>query len=185
MFICIESIWEEFSIPLKSFIRRRVKNDQYVEDILQNVFYKIHINIGNLNETDKLHAWVYRITKNAIADFYRAQEHESYISELSEEILIDTQDEVTANNEIAQCLKAMLQYLPEKYKQALILTEFQNLTQKELGERMGLSVSGAKSRVQRARVKLKEMLLGCCHLEFDPLGNVIEFKHKSSDCKFC
>ena len=79
----------------------------------------------------------------------------------------------------------MINSLPEKYKQALILTEFQNLTQKELAERMGLSVSGAKSRVQRARIKLKELLLGCCSLEFDHYGNVIDYEHKCSDCKFC
>lgn len=65
------------------------------------------------------------------------------------------------------------------------MVKLHNVTQKELGERMCLSVSGAKSRVQRARVKLKEMLLGCCQLEFDRLGNVIEYKHKCSNSKFC
>ena len=181
----IESIWEEFSTPLKSFIRRRVKNDQDVDDILQNVFYKIHNNISSLREADKIHAWVYRTARNAITDFYRTQKSEESISELTEEIVNEVEDESTANDEIAQCLKAMIEHLPEKYKQAIILTEFQNLTQKELGERMGLSLSGAKSRVQRARVKLKEMLLGCCHLEFDRLGNVIDYKHNCIDCKFC
>lgn len=181
----IESIWEEFSTPLKSFIRRRVKNDQDVDDILQNVFYKIHNNISSLREAERIQAWVYRIARNAITDFYRTQKTDEDVIELSEDIINETEDELTANDEIAQCLKVMINYLPEKYKQAIVLTEFQNLTQKELGERMGLSLSGAKSRVQRARLKLKEMLLGCCHLEFDRLGNVIDYRHKCSDCKFC
>jgi RNA polymerase sigma-70 factor, ECF subfamily len=175
----------ELSIPLKDFIKRRVKNDEDAEDILQTVFYKIHNSISNLNETEKIHAWIYSITKNAIADFYRAQKNESYITELQDDIIDKVQEEVTANYEIAQCLKTMIQCLPEKYKQAIILTEFQNLTQKELGKRLGLSVSGAKSRVQRARIKLKEMLLGCCYLELDRMGNVIDYKHKCSDCKYC
>jgi len=51
--------------------------------------------------------------------------------------------------------------------------------------RMGLSLSGAKSRVQRSREKLKQLLLGCCHLEFDRWGNVVDYKHKSNECKFC
>jgi len=185
MVLCMECIWEEFSIPLKSFIKRRVKSDQDVEDILQNVFYKIHNNIGNLNEKDKIHAWVYRITKNAIADFYRTQKNETYIIDLPEDVASENEDEGNVNNEIGQCLKQMIQYLPEKYKQAIILTEFHNMTQKELAEALGLSVSGVKSRVQRARAKLKEMLLGCCRLEFDRFGNVIDFKHKDSNCKFC
>ncbi|RCX14362.1 RNA polymerase sigma (SigZ) subunit [Anaerobacterium chartisolvens] len=185
MITSIESIWEEFNKPLKSFIQRRIKNDQDVDDILQNVFYKIHSSINSLRDTEKTHAWVYRIARNTIVDFYRAQKYEEGIIELSEDILSETDDESTANDEIAQCVKAMIEYLPESYKQAILLTEFQHLTQKELGERMGLSVSGAKSRVQRARAKLKEMLLGCCQLEFDRLGNVIDYQHKCNDCKFC
>ena len=185
MIMCIESIWEEFNKPLRSFIQRRIKNEQDVDDILQNVFYKIHSSISSLRDTEKIHAWVYRIARNTIADFYRSQKYEEGIVALSEDILSETDDELTANHEIAQCVKAMINYLPEKYKQAILLTEFEHLTQKELGERMGLSVSGGKSRVQRARAKLKEMLLGCCQLEFDRLGNVIDYQHKCSDNKFC
>lgn len=185
MITCIESIWEEFNKPLKSFIQRRIKYDQDVDDILQNVFFKIHNSISSLRDTDKIHAWVYRIASNTIADFYRTQRYEVNTIELPEDIISDADDELTANDEIAQCLKVMIDYLPENYKQAIILTEFQHLTQKELGERMGLSVSGAKSRVQRARAKLKQMLLGCCQLEFDRLGNVVDYQHKCNDCKFC
>jgi RNA polymerase sigma-70 factor (ECF subfamily) len=149
------------------------------------VFYKIHSNISSIKDTEKIHAWVYSIARNAIVDFYRTKKYEDRTIELSEDILSEPDDELVANDEIAQCLKAMIAYLPESYKQAILLTEFQYLTQKELSERMGLSVSGAKSRVQRARAMLKEMLLGCCQLEFDRLGNVIDYQHKCSDCKFC
>ena len=183
--VCSGSIWGDLSKSIKSYIKKRVRNDQDVDDILQDVFCKIHNNINNLKDDDKIYAWVYRITRNAIADFYRVQNHELDIAELFEDIISETEDNPTANDDIAQCLKVMINHLPEKYKQAIILTEFQNLTQKELGERMGLSVSGAKSRVQRARAKLKEMLLGCCYLEFDRLGNIIDYKHKSENCKFC
>ena len=141
--------------------------------------------MGSLKDTERIHAWVYRIARNTIADFYRKQRYEKGTIELCEDILSETDYESTANDEIAQCIRAMINYLPESYKQAILLTEFQHLTQRELGERMGLSVSGAKSRVQRARAKLKEMLMGCCHLEFDRLGNVIDYKHRSDDCKYC
>lgn len=183
--ICIEIIWEQFSNPLKSFIKRRVKDNQDVEDILQNVFCKILSNIGSLRGTDKVYAWIYKIARNSIIDFYRAQKFEIDMPELSDNIVNDIEDESTDNKEIAQCLKAMIMYLPEEYKQALILTEFENLTQKALSEKMGISLPGAKSRVQRARTKLKKMLLDCCQLELDRRGNIIDYKHKCSDCKFC
>ena len=87
MIICIESIWEEFNKPLKSFIKRRVKNDQDVDDILQNVFYKIHTGIGSLRDSDKIYSWVYKIARNAVIDFYRKQKSEANMIELSEDII--------------------------------------------------------------------------------------------------
>lgn len=185
MIINFESVWEEFSIPLKGFIKKRIDNDQDVEDILQIVFLKIYNNISNLKESNKIQPWIYTITKNAIFDHYRAHKHDLYMGRLSEDVLFETQDEVTANSEIAQCLKIMIRNLPEKYKQALILTEFENLTQKELALQLGLTVSGAKSRVQRARIMLKVMFLNCCNIEKDYKGNVIDYQQKSNDCKYC
>lgn len=137
----IESIWRVFSTPLKNFIKRRVENDQDAEDILQNVFYKIHKSISNLKESDKIHAWVYRIARNAIFDFYRRQKSEIDITKLSDVIYNKTIDEITADSEITQCIKPMIEYFPEKYKYAILLTEYQNHTQKVLGETMGLSLS--------------------------------------------
>lgn len=168
----VENLWNDLSRPLKGFIKKHIKNNQDADDILQNVFYKIYNNIGSLKNTEKLNSWVYAIARNAIMDFYREHKYDALLTELPDD-LADYQAEINANEEIAECLKTMIQYLPEKYKSAIILTEFQNLTQKELSERMGLSLSGAKSRVQRARVKLKEMLLACCSLEFDRFGNFI------------
>ena len=58
----LESILEQFGKPLKDFIKRRVKTDQDAEDILQDVFYKIYKNIDNLDDTNKIYAWIYQIT---------------------------------------------------------------------------------------------------------------------------
>lgn len=182
---CMETIWEQFSKPLKSFIKKRVNNEQDADDILQNVFCKILSNFEEIRDNDKLHAWVYKITRNSIIDFYRALKFEKNMSELTDDIIIDVEVDPTENEEISQCLKSMIMYLPEEDKQALILTEFHNLTQKALGDKIGLSLSGAKSRVQRARAKLKKMLLDCCELELDHRGNIIDYKKKCSDCKFC
>jgi RNA polymerase sigma-70 factor (ECF subfamily) len=181
----VESIWEEFNKPLKSFIKRRIDNDQDVEDILQIVFLKILNNINNLRESNKIHSWIYTIARNTIIDFYRSQHEDLHIECLSEDIYTETQEETIVNNEIAECLIKMIQHLPEKYKQALNLIELENLTQKELASRLGLSASGAKSRVQRARLKLKQMILDCCYIEKDKRGNIIDYKIKSKDCNYC
>ncbi|MEW6182511.1 MAG: sigma-70 family RNA polymerase sigma factor [Bacillota bacterium] len=138
-----------------------------------------------MKDEKKVSAWVYRITRNAIVDYYRRKEKTPELTQIPEPTVNVSLDELSVNAEISNCLPEMIGHLPEKYKQAIIFAEFHNLTQKELGEKVGLSLSGAKSRVQRAREKLKEMLLGCCDLEFDRLGNIIDYKHKSNACKFC
>lgn len=185
MSICIKCIWEEFSVSLKGFIIKRVANEQDADDILQDIFIKIHNNIGSLIDDNKIHTWIYSIARNTIYDYYR-RKHNSYeIIELPEDIEGGSYEELSANTEIASCLKAIIDDLPEIYKEAILLTKFQNMTQKELSEKLGISLSGAKSRVQRARKMLKEMLLDCCYLEIDRRGNIIDYKHKNSENKYC
>lgn len=184
MTVSINEMWVEFSLPLRRFISKRISNAQDVDDVLQDIYIKIHQNSANLKDDTKIHAWVYRITRNAIVDYYRKKESVELV-ELPDDISNENEEELSYNGEIAACLRTMIDSLPEKYKEAVLLTEFKNHTQKELSEKMGLSLSGAKSRVQRGRKMLKDMLLGCCQLEFDRRGNVIEYKHKSIDCKYC
>jgi RNA polymerase sigma-70 factor (ECF subfamily) len=70
MSICLNHMWEEFSGPLKSFIMKRVPSEADADDLLQEVFVKIHNNIEELKDDYKINAWVYRITRNTIADYY-------------------------------------------------------------------------------------------------------------------
>jgi RNA polymerase sigma-70 factor (ECF subfamily) len=182
---CINCIWEEFSVPLRKFIKKHVINEQDADDIFQEVFIKIYKNIGSLKDDKKIHAWIYSITRNTITDYYRKNHNSLETIELPNDLVSSTDEDFSANTEIASCLRVMVNSLPEKYKETILLTEFQNMTQKELSEKMGISLSGAKSRVQRARKKLREMLFACCSLEIDSRGNVIDYKHKTNECKFC
>src|SRR5450755_4926357 len=86
-------------------------------------------------------------------------------------------------SELLPCVRAMVLALPDQDRQALVLTEYQGLTQKELGERLGLSFSGAKSRVQRAREKLKQELLSCCHFELDRRGHILDYQPRCDCCE--
>jgi RNA polymerase sigma factor (sigma-70 family) len=69
-----EGIWYEFHDRLRAFIARRVDNEADVEDILQNVFLRVHQSIGTVQRADRLASWLYQVTRNAIADYYRASE---------------------------------------------------------------------------------------------------------------
>ena len=82
-------------------------------------------------------------------------------------------------------LKPFVDELPVKYRQALVMTEYENKNQREMADELGLSIPGAKSRVQRARKKIKELILACCHFDFDHFGNVLEYKSKKQSCGSC
>ncbi|HAA89881.1 MAG: RNA polymerase sigma factor [Thermoanaerobacterales bacterium 50_218] len=176
----INGIWEEFAGPLKKFILKRVSNEYDAEDILQDVFCKICSNIDELKDEGKLRAWVYQLARNAIIDYYRSRKFPVQLLESPENLAVQSLAGEDIVREVAQCLKSMINHLPEKYRQAIILTEFEGLSQKELSARLGLSFSGAKSRVQRARKKLKEMLLDCCRFEFDHLGDICDYYPKEN-----
>ena len=182
------AIWEEFSDRLRRFILKSVQQEQDADDILQDVFYKIHDSVHNLKDGDKLESWIYQITRNAVVDHYRRRAKS--LTDVSEIPDVAGEDVAAAgmddsNEDVSACIRPMIADLPEKYRQAILLTEYEEMTQKELAENLGLSLSGAKSRVQRARGRLKDMLLACCHFEFDRLGNITDYQPREGSCRQC
>ncbi|HLP59744.1 MAG TPA: RNA polymerase sigma factor SigZ [Candidatus Deferrimicrobium sp.] len=169
-----EQIWDAFNIKLKHFIRKRVSSDETAKDILQEVFLKIHTHIGTLRNNDKLQSWVYQITRNVIIDYYRKRRP---LIQLDEAVAVWREDgDIEVKEELSDCIKEIVMELPEKYREALILTEYQGLKQKDLEGKLSLSGSGAKSRVQRARLKVKEVLLLDCHHELARSGVAIDYQ---------
>ncbi|NUQ38762.1 MAG: RNA polymerase sigma factor SigZ [Caldilineales bacterium] len=179
MSITFDAIYLDFDAKLRRFIRGRVSDAATAEDILQDVYLRIHTHSDDLRQSDRLESWVYQITRNAITDFYRRARPQA---DLPEFLPAPEAEGDGAMQALAQSIQGMLDCLPEPYRQALILTDIQGMPQVELAAQLGLSVSGAKSRVQRARLKLKEAFLDCCHFEFDRRGMVIDYHPKCAQC---
>ena len=178
-----ERVWEEFHTPLQQFIRRRISDEEAAEDVLQDVFLKIHQHMDALKDVRKLESWIYQITRNAIIDAYRRRQHETTLEAAEALDLPEELPDDDLVSELLPCVRAMVRNLPELDRQALVLTEYQGLTQKELAQRLGLSFSGAKSRVQRAREKLRQQLLDCCHFELDRRGHIIDYQPRCHCCE--
>jgi RNA polymerase sigma-70 factor (ECF subfamily) len=177
-----ERVWETFHTSLQQFIRRRVSDDATAEDLLQDVFLNIHQHVDTLRDVKKLEPWIYQVTRNTIIDYYRSTRATTTLDVLEGLQLVEDLPDEDVITELFPCVRAMVTSLPSQARQALILTEYQGLTQKELAERLGLSLSGAKSRVQRARAKLKQQLLACCHFELDNRGHVIDYQPRCECC---
>ncbi|MGG3643319.1 RNA polymerase sigma factor SigZ [Bacillus gobiensis] len=172
----IQVLWNEYHLPVRRFIAKRTFNHSDVEDIVQNVFIKIYGHISELKDENKVQSWIYQIARNSIVDYYRKEKRTEELP-----FHIETNDEYEEENfekEVISCFESTIQRLPNKYKEALELTELKGISQKQLSSQLAISYSGAKSRVQRGREMLKERLMECCHIESDRYGNIIEFYRK-------
>ncbi len=175
----VQAIYSDFHSKLRSFTLRRVSDPDTADDILQDVYLKIHTHIDDLRETERLESWVYQITRNAISDYYRRVRPQD---ELPDSLPSPTAEEPDAAAELAASVREMMRCLPRKYRQPLEMTDLEGLSLAEVASRLNISLSGAKSRVQRARAKLREAFLDCCHFEFDRSGRVIDYYAKCKQC---
>jgi RNA polymerase sigma-70 factor (ECF subfamily) len=181
-----EQKWTELDEVLRAFIRSKVKDPNLTEDLLQESLIKIHLNLHRLKSQEKLMNWAFQISRNVIIDHHKRTKRIHHVGELA---LPDEAacHESTFTQDLATWIPEAIKLLPEKYRQAIYLTEIEGLTQKELAEKLGISVSGAKSRVQRGREKLKDIVLQCCEVVTDKYGNVLDYysrqeKKKQEEC---
>ena len=170
-----ESVWMSLEKRLREFISAKVNDKADVEDILQETFIRIHDNIDSLNDKTKVKSWVYQISRNLVNDYYRSQKK---MRNTAADIFIENEEnEEKSEDLMSETLEDMIKMmdrLPAKYCEALCLTELGNMNQLEYSKHSGLSYSAAKSRIQRARVMLRDMLMNCCHYHFDKYGTVID-----------
>jgi RNA polymerase sigma-70 factor (ECF subfamily) len=167
-----ESAWFELSGDLRRFIRRKVSDDHLAEDLLQETFIRIHKNIHSLQQQDRFAAWVFQICRNVITDHFRGKKsHEPIHNEqcAGED---EGTDRLRAN--ASKWLAELIGQLPEKYRVAIQLSEIEGLSQQEVADQLCLSLSGAKSRIQRGRVGLKQVLEQCCTLHLDHRGKLMD-----------
>jgi RNA polymerase sigma-70 factor (ECF subfamily) len=163
-------IWEEHSDKLKTFICNKVNHDDVCHDILHDVFLKITQKEDRIKWIEQQASYVFKMAQNAIVDHYRSQKSHLSFAGTPEAFTPGESPEY----ELADCcLMSFVQKLPQPYREAIILTEFEGISQKELAEKLDISYSGAKSRIQRAKKMLKETILACCPYQFDKYRNII------------
>jgi RNA polymerase sigma-70 factor, ECF subfamily len=146
--------WKNLNEKLLLCIKKRIKNKEDAEDILQDIYIKLHKNINNLNDNKKIISWVDRITQNTINDYYKKNyrikniNFEEYYENL-------TQDEKNnLNDEVLISIKKIISELPKNSKEIIELYEFKNLSHKEISKQLEIKENTSKSRLKRAKEKL-------------------------------
>jgi RNA polymerase sigma-70 factor (ECF subfamily) len=192
-----QQIWTEFGERLRAFIARRVDSDADADDILQDVFLRIHRHADTVKHHDRLVSWLFQVTRNAIIDYYRAPVRRRELPAGAAPDLeaaghhaqdgVDDSDVASpaVRRELAACLGPMMEQLSPLYREAVRVVDLEGLPQQEAAARLGISVSGMKSRVQRGRQALQSQFHTCCQFDLDAGGRVTDYQPRGAGCGPC
>ncbi|ELP35963.1 RNA polymerase sigma factor SigZ [Rhodopirellula baltica SWK14] len=172
-------IWNLFGEELRTFLLRRVSDAQVAEDLLQETVVRIHTKLNEVDDQQRIRSWVFQIARNLVVDHYRSKSREA--AALADEIAANGEREESLEDVVIGWLPKMLAQLPDEQREAVELYEIQGLSQQEIANKLGLSLSGAKSRVQQGRSKLRQVLFDCCRFEHDRRGNLIVYRRNRSN----
>lgn len=176
----------ELEQRLRPFVARRVPQTD-IDDVLQEVFLKMQTALPTLRDEDRLAAWIYAIAKSAIMNNHRQRARQPNVGLEPQECpqaVVDDVEPSALEQELASYMMPYVAQLPSPYREALTLTELSGMTQKAAAEALGISLSGMKSRVQRGREKLRQLLDECCRIGVDARGRVIECVPRDpADCR--
>lgn len=175
-------LYRQFHRELENFIYSKVKDKVISKDILQEVFIKIHLHQHSIKDQSKITAWIYQLTRNTIHDYYR----KLVILNGETEIPHDVSELPLPNEQgLERCVLPFIHQLPQKYKDALLLTDIKGLSQTQLAEQLNISYPAAKSRVQRARQKLKDLFTDFCYIHSDVYGNIMSYRQHNCGGQEC
>ena len=178
-------VWQELDGELRPFVARRLASPSDVDDVLQDIYLRISAGVAALRDRERFGPWVYQVARHALADHGRARaRHPLSATEPTEETTVAPSGEEQSGDEsaaqtLAKNLAVFVAALPSPYREAVTLTELQGLSQKDAAAMLGISLSGLKSRVQRGRQRIREMLSACCEIALDARGRVISYDRRA------
>ena len=168
-----QEIWDTNRARLFNFIRSQTNDHELAADILQEVSIKLHKALAAGPQIQNHSSWLFQVARNTISDHYRKKTTAEWWTSAFE----------VENSSAQSCVCDLSgfiikNYLPEKYNDILYLSDIEQVPQKEIASRMGLSVTATKSRIQRGRAKLKQLILQCVDIEWNSRNEPTDFRVK-------
>ena len=168
---CLAAAWKIHAVELRAWLRHRVGNTAIAEDLLQDLFLKALRQGEHFCELRNARAWLFEVARNLLADHLRVAHH---MVELPEDLTAPS-DDIDTVDTLTTCLPRVLSELSPQDREAITLCDLQGMAQAEFAKLKGLSLSAAKSRVQRARVRLRAQMSQACQVKMDESGRVSDF----------
>ena len=174
--------WAEVEKHLRPFVARRVDDPADVDDILQEIYLRMQAGLANLRDSQRFGPWVYRVARNVLADHLRSRtrHHPAVVRERPVDAVEATvpDDQPDVERELATYLTTFVAALPSPYREALVLTELQEMNHKEAAQMLGVSLPAMKARVRRGRQQIQQMLVACCDIALDARGRVLAYDRR-------
>jgi RNA polymerase sigma-70 factor (ECF subfamily) len=171
-YACHNKAWRQHKAEIRSFIAHRFGNASETDDLLQEVFLKALLQGENFCGLDNPRAWLFQVARNLLVDRLRLTKEQV---PLPEDLCAESPTESEPVDLLSHCLPRVLSELSPEDRDAIVLCDMQGVTQKAYAKRLGLSLAAAKSRVQRARLRLRSHMAEACQVTFDEKGKVCCF----------
>lgn len=168
------SLWSRHEAELRGWLRARMPIQAEVEDILQDTFIKVMRQEQRLPDVAQPRAWLFEVARNTLIDRLRAAKPWVPLPADWEE-LPEESAQLDAVDALVACVPRVLSELDAQDREAIELCDLQGMAQAEFARIKGLSLSAAKSRVQRARQRMRERMAHGCQVSFDACGSVDDF----------
>ncbi|OJJ16556.1 hypothetical protein BKI52_32085 [marine bacterium AO1-C] len=173
-----EIIWKKHQPELLNFIKTGTYDKATINDVLQEVGIKLYLALKKQQPIKNYQTWLFQVAKNTMVDFYREKQRHPY---LQADLYSENTDNETVTSDINDLLGFIIQtYLPQEYGTPLYLGDIERVPQKIVGYILGLSLPATKSRIQRARKKLKEVLMDFFEIQQNNKGEILDFQVKTN-----
>ena len=169
---CHQRAWRQHKEELRGFLMHRSGCATDADDLLQEVFLRVVLQGADFCRVENRRAWLFQVARNLLVDRLRLTREQV---PLPDDLLADSPPEIVPVDLLSHCLPRVLSELSPEDREAIVFCDIQGVTQRAFAERLGLSLPAAKSRVQRARQRLRNQLADACQLTFDAEGKVCCF----------
>lgn len=178
-----ERVWREVIEQLRGYVHRRIADPDRAEDLVSDILLRIQRSIDTVDDQERLAHWVSRVARNAVVDEYRraGRAREQLVDTPVEPLAEPAADDPSALDELAECVRPLLGGLAPEQRRAVEMIDLDGMAQAEAASAEGVSLSGMKSRVQRGRRHLAELIGQCCTLSLDARGVPMDYT-RNHDC---
>lgn len=163
MTIDYNNIYNTYHPKLKTLVSKKIKDQGYVEDLVQEILLKVHRKLDTYDPKYSLSTWIYSIAFNTIKNYYKAlKDNISYSAEVYDndhtELLDDPESVMIAAEIEGKYLKSLSQ-LDDKFLDVYIMKEVDSMSDKDISTQLDVPLGTVKSRLNRAREYIKKEVL--------------------------